>query len=223
MRLVTWNCRRIEIPGAIERLQPLAADLIVLQECRPPAGEHERLAWRGTPEGLGVAVACNNPSLRLERLEVPPDVPATVLPVIVHGPEPFVLIDLWALPKPTYEAFTLSALSACAIGASLPVVLAGDLNSTPVVESQRRTSRAMVRRLQDEFGLVSAYHARLGVGHGLEPHATFFERGQENRPFHIDYCFVPEAWAQRIVSVEVGSYAEWPDSDHRPLIVDLSG
>jgi endonuclease/exonuclease/phosphatase family metal-dependent hydrolase len=102
------------------------------------------------------------------------------------------------------------------------MIVLGDFNSTPLVESQRRTSRAMLRRLQDEFGLVSAYHSHLGILHGQEPHPTFFMNRRENRPFHIDYCFVPEAWVGRINAVEVGRFSEWPDSDHRPLLIELS-
>lgn len=45
----------------------------------------------------------------------------------------------------------------------------------------------------------------------------------ENRSFHIDYCFTPEAWTADIRSVSVGSYADWSgSSDHRPLVVKLS-
>ena len=40
-------------------------------------------------------------------------------------------------------------------------------------------------------------------------------------PFHLDYCFVPEAWVDRLTGVEVGSFAAWPQSDHRPLTVDI--
>jgi len=103
------------------------------------------------------------------------------------------------------------------------MIVMGDFNSTPIIESQRRTSRELLRQLQDQFGLVSAYHSHLGIAHGREPHPTFFMNRQENRPFHIDYCFVPERWVVRIVSVEVGSFGEWPDSDHRPLMIELSG
>ena len=33
---------------------------------------------------------------------------------------------------------------------------------------------------------------------------------KEAQPFHIDYCFVPEAWVDRLTGVEVGSFADWP-------------
>jgi endonuclease/exonuclease/phosphatase family metal-dependent hydrolase len=41
--------------------------------------------------------------------------------------------------------------------------------------------------------------------------------------FHLDYCFLPEPWANRITNVEVGLHSDWNDiSDHVPLIVDLA-
>jgi hypothetical protein len=45
--------------------------------------------------------------------------------------------------------------------------------------------------------------------------------GRQDRPLHIDYCFVPDTWTHRIADVQVGTYDAWRDSDHRPLTVDL--
>lgn len=222
MRLLTWNCFRGDIDQRVERLRSFDADLIALQECRRPPEPPEGAVWRGTLEQQGVAVVSTDAALRIEALGVPPGLPSTVLPVIVHSPEPFILINMWAFPDSTYEAFAMRALSMCAGGVSLPMVVMGDFNSTPIIESQRRTSRELLRRLQGEFGLVSAYHTHLGVEHGRELHATFFMNRQENRPFHLDYCFVPERWAPRITDVRVGSFDQWQgDSDHTPLVVDL--
>jgi endonuclease/exonuclease/phosphatase family metal-dependent hydrolase len=44
------------------------------------------------------------------------------------------------------------------------------------------------------------------------------------KPFHIDYCFLPKAWAERISLVEVETFQEWEGhSDHRPLFVEITG
>lgn len=43
--------------------------------------------------------------------------------------------------------------------------------------------------------------------------------------FHIDYCFVPKQWMDRLDSVQVGSFDGWIASgfsDHAPLIIDVS-
>ena len=74
-----------------------------------------------------------------------------------------------------------------------------------------------------KLGLVSAYHHFFGEEQGSETRPTFYLLWKENRPFHIDYCFIPEAWTADIRSVSVGTYADWfASSDHRPLVVELN-
>lgn len=106
-----------------------------------------------------------------------------------------------------------------------PAVVLGDFNSSAVFDRTQRpeySHAALVRRLRGEFGLVSAYHTHYRVEHGSEAHPTYFHQWKENAPFHLDYCFVPETWAPRIRSVEVGTWAAWEGrSDHRPLLVNL--
>ena len=75
--------------------------------------------------------------------------------------------------------------------------------------------------MRDKLGLVSAYHHLSGEAHGEETRASYYHGKKEAHPFHIDYCFVPEAWVDRLTGVEVGSFADWPQSDHRPLTVDI--
>ncbi|HQP39299.1 MAG TPA: hypothetical protein PLI95_29150, partial [Polyangiaceae bacterium] len=51
---------------------------------------------------------------------------------------------------------------------------------------------------------------------------TRFHKGDESQPWHIDYCFIPPSWQDRIRQVEVGDFASWQGvSDHRPVVVDL--
>ena len=39
----------------------------------------------------------------------------------------------------------------------------------------------------------------------------------KNRPYHIDYVFLPQHWTTQIQRVEVGSHAAWSKlSDHVP-------
>jgi endonuclease/exonuclease/phosphatase family metal-dependent hydrolase len=75
--------------------------------------------------------------------------------------------------------------------------------------------------LDEEFGLVSAFHAH-AQDKGCSETPTFFQYGWETRPYHIDYCFIPKGWVPFLRSVEIGSHAEWiGQSDHRPLVIDL--
>jgi len=100
-----------------------------------------------------------------------------------------------------------------------PTVILGDFNQSAAYKSSGwRTLIA----LMDSLGLVSAYHNHFKETFGAESRPTHFHHGRESNPFHLDYCFLPREWAQRITSVEVGAHGDWSDvSDHRPLIVDV--
>ena len=113
-------------------------------------------------------------------------------------------------------------MTACTdAAAGLPVVAAGDFNISPRVSGKRRRSLDFLDWMRDELRLVSAYHQFFGESPGEETRPTHYYQWNESKPFHIDYCFLPESWTSRISRVEVGSYADWRTSDHRPLTVDL--
>lgn len=109
----------------------------------------------------------------------------------------------------------------------------GDFNSNPMWDKQhKKFSHSMLNEtLEKKFGLVSAYHTRNNsVIPGKEgaDDSTFFMYGHRDKPFHIDYCYVPKSWT--IECARIGSYDEWCNkekvnkdkkSDHCPLIVDL--
>lgn len=222
MRLISWNCYRGDILERTTRLATLQPDVIALQECRRPKTQVGGWFWRGELDQQGVAVVAG--TTPVEPVPLPSGFPSTVLPVLILAPVPFVLVNVWTLPKNTYEEFALTAASMCAstVGDALPTVLIGDFNSSPAVAYQRKTSREMLRRLREEFGLVSAYHARHEVEFGDECDHTYFHRWKQDARFHIDYCFIPQTWVERIRTVDVGGYEEWKlESDHRPLIVDV--
>jgi endonuclease/exonuclease/phosphatase family metal-dependent hydrolase len=44
----------------------------------------------------------------------------------------------------------------------------------------------------------------------------------EDKPYHVDYIFIPREWAPRLRAVEVGGYEQWSKlSDHCPVIADV--
>jgi endonuclease/exonuclease/phosphatase family metal-dependent hydrolase len=58
--------------------------------------------------------------------------------------------------------------------------------------------------------------------HGEEQEPTFFLHRNPAKGYHIDYCFMPTDWVQRIKHVDVGSHAAWyKASDHVPLLVEV--
>ncbi len=220
MRVTTWNCYRgAGVGESLALLEPLHADLVALQECRRPDDDDAAVVWRGDDGLQGSAVVSTSEALRIEAIEIPSLHP-TVVPVVVQAPEPFVFVGVWT--HPPYNEVAWGAMTACVDAADgLPVVAAGDFNSSPGVQGQERASAEFLQQMRDELGLVSAYHHLTGEAYGEETCATYYHQWHESNPFHIDYCFLPETWASRLTEVSVGSYGDWPRSDHRPLTVEF--
>jgi hypothetical protein len=81
----------------------------------------------------------------------------------------------------------------------LPTVVAGDFNASKSPEHLRNVERLRER------ALVSAYHRVHDTEHsGIEEHPTSYFRWQRERPYHMDFVFLPEEWSAD--SVEVGTF-----------------
>jgi len=105
-----------------------------------------------------------------------------------------------------------------------PSVVIGDFNSNTIWDKTHRADRnhSALVRLLDELGLVSAYHAHFKEEHGAERRPTYYFHWNEQKPFHLDYCFIPKAWSNLLHRVEVAEFEAWKShSDHRPLLVEL--
>jgi len=98
-------------------------------------------------------------------------------------------------------------------------VILGDFNANA---SFKGNNWSDLLGLLEPLGLVSAYHRHFDEMPGKESRPTHFHKGKQESPFHLDYCFLPEEWARRIKTVDVGAYADWYKySDHVPLVVSL--
>jgi endonuclease/exonuclease/phosphatase family metal-dependent hydrolase len=106
---------------------------------------------------------------------------------------------------------------------SEPLVVAGDFNSNTVLDRRgaRHTQSAMVSRLE-AFGVFSAYHAHYREDQGRESRPTFYMYRHADKPFHLDYVFLPNAWRHAFRHVEVGDFERWEKhSDHMPVTATL--
>ena len=106
-----------------------------------------------------------------------------------------------------------------------PVVMMGDFNANLIWDKthpKHLNHSSVVERLANR-GIVSAYHHVRGEPQGKESEATFYLHHDASKPFHIDYCFLPKAWAEQISLVEVGKFHKWEGhSDHRTLLVEIT-
>jgi exodeoxyribonuclease-3 len=225
MRLVTWNCCRGAFARKAPLLEPLVFDVAVIQECAKPAVETDHCLWFGGNPRQGIAIVSREP-YRIRAMKRRIGVPRYTIPIEVNGPENFLLLAVWskANQKHPYVEAVVKAVRLYRHLFTQPVVLLGDLNSNTFWDTNHdddRNHSALVRLLS-EMGLVSAYHAFRDEPHGGESQPTYYFQWKKDRPYHIDYCFIPAAWATRIGRVDVGSFEDWKGhSDHRPIIVDV--
>jgi hypothetical protein len=223
MRIVAWNCCRGPIPKKISALEALHPDVAVVCEALEPTEESDQLLWfPSNASRLGIQVRSFGQS-KLKRLKAA-DLPNCVVPVRVRGPIAFNLLAVWTWPAPSYTKAFLNGLSAYSkLLRRGPTVVAGDFNGNPVFDKSKQRIKWWTNgfsQLQDA-GLVSAYHEFNGVAFGDEPHATHHFLRKPERPFHIDFCFVPRPWAQNRLVAQVATGPEWSAlSDHFPLVVD---
>jgi exodeoxyribonuclease III len=239
MRIVTWNANSspgTRLPASLQRaferkrdrVLELQPDIVVLQElARPadPVSPHH--VWQGRFESRGVAVVATSDYV-LELIGSL-DYSQSVFPIRVRGPHNFTLVAVWALPghasprAGNYVAEVLQGLMHYRHLLDGPVVVTGDFNSNARWDAQARPQNHsdLVAFLEEELGLVSAYHCWNMVPQGREEDATFYLYRNREKPYHIDFVFVPADWC--IEHVHAGSHDHWcRESDHTPLVVDVT-
>jgi hypothetical protein len=226
MRLVTWNCCLGSFSNKVPLLDSLAADIAVVQECARPEIECETRLWFGDNPRQGIAVLASN-GYQIRALPTEVDVPKFVFPLEVIGPVNFLLLVVWSKGKQKYR-YVMGIVKAIRIYRDLirnsPTVVIGDFNSNAIWDTWHPPdlNHSALITLLSQLGLVSSYHHFYRETHGAETWPTFYLQRNKERPYHIDYCFVPERWASQIESVQIGSDDEWQKhSDHRPLLVQL--
>jgi hypothetical protein len=225
----------------LDALMALGPDVAVVPEAghpdRVPIGSTPSVSydWIGRSRSKGLGVVCRQP-WHMERLRPEPASIEWVLPLRIAGPQgEFALLAVWAM---NHRAANRSpddrqldhALDEYADDlAGLPLVVAGDFNNSTVFDRRtRRGERTFAESVAPltERGLASVYHLTRNVAFGDEPEPTLYWQTQRpgGRVYHVDYCFLPEKWAQT-ARVTVGAYDAWIRnrlSDHAPVIVEFS-
>ena len=199
----------------------------MIQECGKPDSESDTSLWFGDNPRQGIAVQAA-PPYQLQRLPTLEGVPKYIVPISVTGPLSFTMLAVWSKNNAKYryvEAVTKAVDMYRELVAAGPKVLIGDLNSNLIWDSThpKDLNHSALVALLRSLGLVSAYHGYHSEAHGCETRPTYYFQWNEQRTYHIDYCFVPEAWMKNVRQVDIGTYEDWKQySDHRPLLVDIA-
>ena len=230
LRILTWNCQ-MALRKKHELLASLRPDIAVIQECERPdklgAVGATAVHWHGDNPHKGLAVLTFG-DWRLEPApQLDPEV-KFVLPVRITGGRTFHLLGVWAKAHPKRERSYIGQVHRAVqvygawLGAAESVVV-GDWNSNAQWDSERTANHSATVAQLAALGLVSAYHEHYSEAHGAESRPTLHLLKQAQRPFHIDYCFIPQTWASHLRTVTVGSFADWrAHSDHCPLVVEVA-
>ena len=194
-----------------------------MQEARRPARVQEGSLWVGPNPNNGLAVVPGD-GYEVGLGPMARGAPWSIVPLVMSRPVQMHLLMVWTRQEHDYVRGLNRALSRYArFLLAAPSVVLGDFNANAIWDNARRPTdfSRVASRLMDQFGLVSAYHARTGEAFGSESEATHYFWRRRTRPFHIDYCFVPLHWVGGLRSVTILDRPPWDTlSDHRPLVID---
>ncbi|MHB1018103.1 MAG: endonuclease/exonuclease/phosphatase family protein [Coriobacteriia bacterium] len=227
MRIVSWNAnyngRRHSFDSALEMLEPLQPDIVVLCETAPPSAPDGSRVCRvgaGTP---GLAVVALG-EYELEPHPLNDGAPPLAAGFSVHGPHELHLVAAWPVQRTggaTYHQVLTEAVDRYeGFLTAGPAMLIGDLNSSTRVTSQQQTHPQFVQRAE-ELGLRSLYHEQSGEAHGDELVPTYRHQNRAEQPFHIDYCFASADLRAGARLTVLDSDEWWGRSDHCPIVVEV--
>ena len=235
MKIITWNCN-MAFRKKADLLLAHKPDILVIQECEcieklifnDTTPKPTDALWFGTNRHKGMAILSYG-DLRLTALDCHNPALQMIVPISVTGGQSdFNVFAVWANnpqdPDGQYVEQVWKAIHHYdQLLSSKQTILTGDFNSNTIWDRKRRAGNHsnVVKRLEEK-GIHSAYHLHHQQIQGKEQHPTFYLYRHQNKPYHMDYCFVSEDMARRIQSVEVGDFESWAKySDHMPLTVDL--
>jgi len=235
MKIITWNCNMAfrKKADAILAYQP---DILIIPECEHPEKlqfpddtlKPADILWFGSNKNKGLGIFSYG-QFKFKRLRKYDPTIKMVIPIAVTGGNvDFTLFAVWANnPQDTDGAYIEQVWKAIHLYnkkiSKKRTVLAGDFNSNTIWDRKYRIGNHshVVQHLEAKE-IYSAYHLYHGQIQGKEQHPTWYMYRHEDKPYHLDYCFVSKDLADSIDSVEIGDFASWARySDHVPVIVSF--
>ncbi len=236
MRIITWNCN-MAFRKKAEAILAFEPDILVIPECecieklvfKPGIKQPSSVLWFGTNKhkGLGI-IAYSGLQLTLIKKHNP-DI-KTIAPIAVTGGAfDFTLFAVWAYnpddPDGRYVEQVWKAIHHYKkLLKPERTILAGDFNSNTIWDRPRRIgNHSAVVKFLKKRGIQSAYHLHHLQEQGKEQHPTFYLYRHEEKPYHLDYCFISGDLAGGLESVEIGQHSAWSGySDHMPVILTFN-
>jgi len=235
LKLITWNCQGAfrKKANAILAFNP---DIIVVPESEHPEKIDFRtikqpndMFWYGDNVHKGIGIY----SFSDYKFELLPSFNPEyryILPFRVTGNgNTFILFAIWAMSNKVnrnarYIGQIWLAINYYAQLMGDSIVLVGDFNSNKIWDTKKRVgNHSDVVQMLTANNIESVYHKHFKIEQGKEIHPTFFLQRNQNKPYHIDYCFASNHIIEKVQKVEIGNYENWIEfSDHSPLIIDIA-
>ncbi|HEY9017507.1 endonuclease/exonuclease/phosphatase family protein [Thiomicrospira sp.] len=208
MKIFNWNCN-----GALRKkldiVKRVNADL-----------------WIGGNKNKGILVASRSRHELISLEWNNPDGLQLFLPFVYRG---IVFVAVWTKqansPNFRYigQLWKYIRLHKVVFSRFKPIII-GDFNSNVIWDEwDRWWNHSDLERILEEMGIKSLYHSKFNEMSGSETQPTFFLHRKHDRPYHIDYCFMPTRNHSNS-NIKIGDRKEWLEySDHLPLIIDSEG
>jgi exodeoxyribonuclease III len=211
-------------------------DILIVQECEHPSKlkfpknipEPTDVVWFGKNQNKGLGVFSYS-AFRFKVHQKLNEGIRLVIPIeATDGQSVFNIFAIWANnpaePKQQYIEQVWKAIHEYShLITKTNTILMGDFNSNKIWDRQHRAgNHSNVVKILEEKGIKSAYHAHHNQAQGAEQDATFYLYRHQNKPYHLDYCFLSSDLLANLKSVEIGDFEAWKThSDHMPIIVSF--
>lgn len=227
MKIVTWNCHGAYRTKS-DKIASYKPDIAIIQECECP----EKLLFGDgavqptTNKWFGNLINTRLPGMSIMSYtglefsvhdSYDPGIKYCI-PLRVTGHTKLNIIAVLGDVDDVYNAVKVYRrfITSC------ETIIIGDFNSNP---SFSRTGKHMeVVNTLREMNIVSVYHERNKKEHGEEIQPTYYQYYHEDKPSHLDYCFLPKHLADKVTHFEIGNYDTWIKtklSDHSPIFMEL--
>ena len=229
MRLVSWNAN-CKFREKFHLLGPF--DVAIIQECEDPAkcadGDYrawsDNYLWIGDLKHKGLAIFLKS-GLSAKLMELPEKSQRFFLPIqLSNGNQ---ILAVWAMGASNRQDGYVAQIHDYLRTHSHyfdwdQLTIVGDFNSNAQWDGKRELKNHgnLVKKLKG-YGSQSLYHYQNGEPHGAETSSTFFMYRHADKPYHIDYVFVPE---KKLTTsyIQIGEANLWLQySDHVPLFAVL--
>lgn len=231
MKIISWNCNQ-KFREKFKLLEEFDADILIIQECENPAEskleEYKKWAqnylWVGDNKHKGLGIFAK-PEIELKKLGWSDEGYKLFLPFIINGE--FDVVAVWTKAGTKKSNSYISQLwnyiqlNKGIIEDSKPMII-GDFNSNALWDKERKLgNHSDVVNALKKFDIHSLNHAKQKEPHGAETQPTIYMYRNIEKPYHIDYAFLPNSLLED-ADIEIGKAEVWlQHSDHMPLFLTL--